>query len=114
MNIYSYLCFLIRKINMDTISIEKIQRMAEVLKTIGHPLRLEVMQVLEQEEPLSVSEIKGRVGLDVEQSLLSHHLIKMKDKRVLKSEKQGMHVMYFLADRHILNIFECMQNCDIA
>ncbi len=89
------------------------KRMAEVLKTIGHPLRLKVMETLEQEEPLSVSDIRERIGMNVEQSLLSHHLIKMKDKRVLKSEKQGMHVMYSLSDRHMLNIFDCMQNCHI-
>ena len=70
-------------------------RMAEVLKTIGHPLRLKVLEALEIEEPLSVTEILDRVPMEVEQSLLSHHLIKLKDKGILRSEKQGMHVYYF-------------------
>ena len=95
------------------ISIDTIRKMAEVLKTIGHPLRLKVLEALEEEEVLTVSELLEKVPMEVEQSLLSHHLIKMKDKGVLRSEKKGMHVHYSLADRSILKIFDCMQNCDL-
>ena len=34
-----------------SIDIEKVNRIAEVLKTIGHPVRLQVLELLEQEEP---------------------------------------------------------------
>jgi ArsR family transcriptional regulator len=95
------------------ISVETIMQMAEVLKTIGHPLRLKVLEALELEEPLSVSDIQERVPMDVEQSLLSHHLIKMKDKGILRSDKKGMHVFYRLSDRSLLKIFDCMEKCDL-
>ncbi|MEZ5009356.1 MAG: metalloregulator ArsR/SmtB family transcription factor [Chitinophagales bacterium] len=95
------------------ISVPKIQKIAEVLKTIGHPLRLKILEILEQEEPLCVSDIKERLPITAEQSLLSHHLIKMKDKGVLNSEKRGMHVYYSIHDRQILNIFNCLENCSI-
>lgn len=87
--------------------------MAEVLKTIGHPLRLKVLEALEEEETMTVSELLEKVPMDVEQSLLSHHLIKLKDKGVLRSEKRGMHVHYTMADRNILKIFDCMEKCDL-
>lgn len=93
---------------------ERLLRIADVLKTIGHPVRLEVLRVLEAEEPLSVGEIQERIKLETEQSLLSHHLIKMKDKGVLLCEKRGMNVYYRMKDRHILNMFDCMENCSIA
>ncbi len=110
MNTCSYICFV--NIARD-ISAEQIQRMAEVLKTIGHPIRLKILEALEQEEPLCVSQIQERLPISTEQSLLSHHLIKMKDKGLLLSEKNGMHVYYKILDRQILNIFDCMEKCSL-
>jgi ArsR family transcriptional regulator len=98
------------KRNLDP---EKINRVAEILKTIGHPVRLEILEVLEAEEPLAVSEIQDRIGIPTEQSLLSHHLIKLKDKGLLRSEKRGMNVYYSLEDRKLLYIFDCMEQCTL-
>ncbi len=94
------------------ISIENITKAAKILKTIGHPLRLEVLEVLEAKERLNVSQIKEAIHSKVEQSLLSHHLIKMKDKGILQSKKEGMHVVYNITDRNILKIFDCMEKCN--
>ena len=96
-----------------SIDIEKVNRIAEVLKTIGHPVRLQVLELLEQEEPLCVSEIQQRISITTEQSMLSHHLIKMKDRGILSCEKRGMNVYYRLSDRHILHIFDCMDSCQL-
>lgn len=95
------------------LQVAEVMRVAEILKTIGHPVRLQILEILEQEEPLSVTDIQSRIEGNVEQSLLSHHLIKMKDKGLLKCEKQGMNVYYSISDRHLLKIFECMQNCQL-
>lgn len=94
------------------IHFETLEKVAHVLKTIAHPVRLQILEELEAEEPLSVSEIRNRIELDVEQSMLSHHLIKMKDKSVLKSEKIGKQIFYRIADRQVLGIFDCMAKCE--
>lgn len=91
------------------ISAEKLERVAEVLKTIAHPVRLNILEVLENYGRLSVSDLKEKTN--TEQSLLSHHLIKMKDKGVLKANREGKNIYYQLADTHITNIFDCMENC---
>lgn len=90
---------------------EKLEHVAHILKTIAHPIRLEVLTVLEKEEPLSVSDILNGIDLEVEQSLLSHHLVKMKDRGLLKSVKEGKYIKYSLTDRNVLTIFDCMENC---
>lgn len=95
------------------LSVARISQIAEIMKAIAHPVRLQVLEALELKEPLSVTEIQQSIELEVEQSLLSHHLIKLKDKGVLKCEKQGMHMYYSLVDRHILSIFDCMENCEL-
>jgi ArsR family transcriptional regulator len=92
---------------------EEITRVAEILKTIGHPVRLQILEALEEKEPLTVTEIQEKIESDTEQSLLSHHLIKMKDRGILRCEKQGMNVLYRLEDRKILKIFECMESCSL-
>ena len=108
MNIYSYVYVMIAR-DIDT---HKLIKVANILKTIGHPLRLEILAVLEAKEKLNVSQIKDLIESNVEQSLLSHHLIKMKDKGILESKKDGMHVVYSITERNILKIFDCMEKCE--
>ena len=90
---------------------KQINKVAEILKTIGHPVRLMILEALEIKEPLTVTEIQEKLNSGTEQSLLSHHLIKMKDRGILKCDKQGMNVLYSLEDRNILKIFKCMESC---
>lgn len=96
------------------LDIQQVQRVAEILKTIGHPVRLQILEILEENEPLSVTDIQLKIDGAVEQSLLSHHLIKMKDKGLLRCEKIGMNVYYKIEDRNLLKIFDCMQNCQLV
>ena len=66
---------------------DKLEKAAFILKTVAHPTRLAIVDLLSQNEKLSVNEICE--VLDCEQSLLSHHLINMKLKGILRSEKDG-------------------------
>lgn len=99
------------KTTKRNLSIEKLALVAKVLKTISHPVRLEILEVLEEEEPLAVATIKERIETVVEQSMLSHHLIKMKDKGILSSTKEGKYIFYSIVDRQVLKIFDCMEKC---
>jgi len=94
----------------DNTTTKKLERMAEILKTIAHPVRLNILEVLQKEDSLSVSELMQRTN--IEQSLLSHHLIKMKTQGVLVSERDGKNINYSLSDINITNIFECMNKCN--
>lgn len=96
------------KVAQRKFSPTKLQAAAKILKTIAHPVKLEILQVLEAEEPLDVSTICQRIGANCEISMMSHHLNKMKDNGIVLSEKNGKQVYYRLADRSILKIFDCM------
>ncbi|WP_139958025.1 ArsR/SmtB family transcription factor [Flavicella sediminum] len=87
-------------------SLKKITKVAQLLKVVSHPVRLQIIEALGQQEALTVSEIKKAIGITVEQSMLSHHLIKMKDSGVLTSEKKGKYNYYRLSDRQILKVLE--------
>ncbi len=92
------------------IEVEKLQKMAEFLKAISHPLRLEVLELLEEKQPQSVTEILQQI--DIEQSLLSHHLVKLKDKGILDSFRDGRNIYYSLSFKEMTKIFDCMEKCD--
>lgn len=91
----------------------KMLRMAEVLKTIAHPVRLDILKLLGSYEYLNVSDIQDKLDCGCEQSMLSHHLNKMKDKGVLESFKDGKFMRYSLADKNITNLFECIEKFDL-
>lgn len=92
---------------------QRLEKAAEILKTIAHPVRLEVLNLLELYKELTVSAIQEKLSVSIEQSMLSHHLIKMKDKGVLASSKSGVSVVYRLAEPNITRIFTCMESCSI-
>ncbi|MEM9991453.1 MAG: metalloregulator ArsR/SmtB family transcription factor [Bacteroidota bacterium] len=88
---------------------EKLERIAFILKTVAHPLRLGIVHLLEQHPKLSVSQICEM--LDSEQSLTSHHLQNMRLKGILSVQRQGRSMMYSLKERDVSLIIECLDNC---
>ena len=89
---------------------EKLERIAFILKTVAHPLRLGIVHILEQHPQLSVTDICEMLGS--EQSLTSHHLQTMKLKGVLSSKRNGRSILYSLKERDISLIIECLENCN--
>lgn len=95
-----------------TLSIEKLEKVAFVLKTIAHPLRLGMVELLAHHERLSVNEICEK--LNAEQSLVSHHLTNMKLKGILGSKREGKNIYYFLKMQEVMQVIACVESCDIV
>jgi DNA-binding transcriptional ArsR family regulator len=98
---------------MRNIPFEKLDYISMVLKTISHPIRLKIIEALENRERLNVQDISKYIGDHVEQSLLSHHLIKMKDKGILECQKEGQFVYYKLLIREVVSLLDCMEKCKV-
>lgn len=96
------------------LSASKLKKVANILKTISHPVKLEILEILEQFIELDVTTICEKLKMKCEISMLSHHLSKMKDNGILMSDKKGKQVFYSISDRNILKIFECMENCSLV
>lgn len=95
----------------EVIDIEQFEKVAFILKTIAHPLRIRIADLLSKHEELSVNEICAILGS--EQSLTSHHLNTMKLKRVLNSKRQGQNVYYSLLLKEVKNVISCIRNCNV-
>jgi DNA-binding transcriptional ArsR family regulator len=94
------------KVSVDK---KKLERTAYVLKCVAHPVRISIIDLLEQQDQLTVSQLQE--VLQIEQSLLSHHLTNMRDKGIVETRREGKHVFYFLTDTTISNIIDCIKGC---
>ncbi len=89
----------------------KLERIADILRVIAHPVRLEILELLKEYGELSVA--KMQEALAREQAQISQHLIKMKDKRILASRRDGRRIYYRIAIPELLEVLRCMQRCNI-
>lgn len=88
---------------------QKLDRAAYVLKCVAHPVRISIIDLLEQSGRLTVSELQA--VLQIEQSLLSHHLTNMRDKGIVDTQREGKRMHYFLTDSTITSIIDCIKGC---
>lgn len=101
---------MVAEANDIKINKEKYEKAAYILKAVAHPTRLAIIQLLEIQDNLTVNEICET--LECEQSLISHHLINMKLRGILKSQKDGLNVYYSLKQREITKLLSCIENCE--
>jgi ArsR family transcriptional regulator len=95
-------------VEMD-LSVEKMEKVAFILKTTAHPTRIAIVQQLAAHERLAVTDLSER--LQVEQSLLSHHLSGMKLKGILSSTRDGKNIYYSLKMREVIDVIQCLAAC---
>ncbi|MFZ4426333.1 MAG: ArsR/SmtB family transcription factor [Saprospiraceae bacterium] len=94
---------------LDPNSAAKLEKIAFILKTVAHPMRLGIVHLLEQHPERSVTQICEMLGS--EQSLTSHHLQIMRLKGILLARRHGRTMLYSLKERSIYAIIECLENC---
>jgi DNA-binding transcriptional ArsR family regulator len=80
-----------------------------VLKSIAHPKRMEILDLLSENNKLSVTDICTK--LNMEQAVASQHLILLKNKGVLGSVKKGKSIFYYTALPELLNILDVIGKC---
>jgi DNA-binding transcriptional ArsR family regulator len=80
------------------------ERKAEIIKAVGHPLRVAVVDFLKDGEKC-VCDIAEHLGS--ERSNVSRHLAVMLNAGVLRCRKKGLMVLYELRTPCILNFLNC-------
>ena len=84
-----------------------LEKSTEVLRAIAHPLRLAIIDLLEQHGQLSVTEIYE--ALQIEQAVASHHLRIMKDRGIVEVTRDGKNSFYSLTDPDYFQIIQTLQ-----
>jgi len=88
---------------------EEVERAANMIKAISHPMRLAILGYLGEENQMSVTEIHHL--LKIEQSTASHHLGILKDKGILASERRGKNTFYYLKRKNLSTLIRCISEC---
>jgi DNA-binding transcriptional ArsR family regulator len=88
---------------------EEVERAANMIKAISHPMRLAILGYLGDGNQLSVTEIHNL--LKIEQSTASHHLGILKDKGILASVRKGKNTLYYLKRKNLSTLIKCISEC---
>lgn len=79
---------------------------SEILKALGHPVRLQMVQGLMRNE-CNVSKIVGILGLP--QSTVSQHLGILKSRGIIMAKKQGVRTCYVVVDPKVKKIIKALE-----
>ncbi len=94
---------------LSELNVEKLDKAANMLKAIAHPMRIAILRYLEGDKRLTVTQIHEL--LEIEQSTTSHHLGILKDKGVLSSKREGKNTYYYLKHQNLTQIVDCLNCC---
>lgn len=72
----------------------------KIFKALAHPIRIKIVIML-MKQPLCVCKLNENI--EFSQSNLSQHLKILKDAGILKSEKQGLKIIYSVKDEEVKN-----------
>jgi ArsR family transcriptional regulator len=93
--------------NQSFLPEEFIVAMAEVIKLIGHPQRLRIIEYLDLHGESAVSDIVAGVG--GQQGAVSQHLNKMRQAKIIACRRDGRQMLYRIAAENALTILNCMR-----
>lgn len=85
---------------------EGLARAADCLRTVAHPVRLQLIQLLLHGE-YTVGELAAACGIP--SHVASEHLGLMRDRQLLTYERRGRRTYYRVANRALEGIMNCVK-----
>ena len=70
----------------------EMKKMGKVFRAINHPLRKKILKLLEEKQPIKVTDIY--VNLRIEQSVASQHLKILRESKIVETERKGKSILY--------------------
>ena len=94
----------------DILARSDVEGTAHILKCLGHPTRLQILDFLDRADESTVTEIYEAVG--VSQPVASQHLTTMWDKGILQRRRDGINVHYRIGDPRARTVLDCVRRGD--
>lgn len=88
---------------------DSLNRAASVIKCLGHPLRLRLLEALESGEK-TVSELQEYAGAS--QAAVSQQLATMRGRGIVNCRREGINVYYWISEPKVSLILDCIRQCD--
>lgn len=87
-----------------------LERASRVIRVVGHPLRLRLLELLEGEER-NVTDLVQASG--VGQAMVSQQLKILRAEGVVGDRRDGARVFYRITEPKVSKILDCIRECDI-
>lgn len=91
---------------VELLDMEMLEHAADCLRTLSHPHRLRIIQILLQGTS-SVGELAA--ACEIPSNMASEHLRLLKDRGFLNCERQGRQVFYNIAEPGVAHIMQCIE-----
>ena len=91
------------------LELSELERVAAVIKCLGHPLRLRLLEAMEDGER-SVTDLTHLSGAT--QAVVSQQLGILRGHSVVSATRRGVHVYYGIAEPKIRDILTCIRSDD--
>ncbi len=92
--------------HLTSLEADYLEKAADVLKTVAHPVRLQIIDFLEEGEK-SVTEICEHFG--AQQPYTSQQLALLKAKNILGARRSGNQVLYSITHPGVVKIIHCVR-----
>lgn len=89
-------------------NINEYNEMAELLKTLAHPVRICIVKGLIKNKGCNVTHMKECLGIP--QSTVSQHLQKLRNAGIIKGERHGLEIKYTVVNNDVMKIVEVLFN----
>lgn len=86
-------------------------RASAVIKCLGHPLRLRLLEAMEKGER-TVSELQECTGTS--QAVVSQQLSILRGRGVVEAIREGPYVYYHISEPKVHHILDCIRECDLV
>jgi len=93
-------------ITTEQLQLEDLKLASSIFRAINHPLRLNIIRLVDEFEKLTVTQIYFK--LRIEQSVASQHLAILRESEVLLATRDGKNIYYALNHRRMQGIVRCM------
>jgi DNA-binding transcriptional ArsR family regulator len=82
---------------------------AAVIKVLGHPLRLELLEAMESGEQ-TVSDLQAFTGAT--QTMVSQQLGILRGRGVVDARREGPFVYYHITEPRVQRVLACVRECE--
>jgi ArsR family transcriptional regulator len=86
------------------------ERAARVIRVLGHPLRLRILESLEIGER-NVTDLQDE--LEASQAVISQQLAILRAEDVVAARRDGARVYYRIIEPKVSHILDCIRRCDL-
>ena len=88
----------------------KLERSADVLRALTHPLRLKILTFIHKHKDVNVNKIYN--SLNLEQSITSQHLKILRENNIVNTDREGKFVYYSVNYNELSSIVESLDHVE--